>query len=566
MKNLKGLSAIAVAVTVALSGCSSTHSPKIQEAMDRSAKTFEGGYEEQIKKYKPKRETIGKVYRGNAYHDVNDYTLVQHDQRKLPEQFKEPAIIKESEDNNETYTVDEFSALIYESYGISLDVSSPDLKMLDKESKEKEASLNAFAQPGVSADATGQFEAVSQIVGNKPSTDRDSLKLKPFKYNGTLKGLLDYVSQLNGLKWKYDVDTNRAYLYAFETKTFNIYDFGDKVEIDSSITTDTSQESESTSGGSSKESTRENKSDGWKEIRESIDNLLSDDYGKATYNTKSGLISITDSDYNLAQIGKYIDKLNKLTTTEIIVEFKIIHFKYDDGDNHSINQNYLNDKLQSNLLGSFDINFGSGSMSPNISGNLGAFQELMQGNFLSLATDSHQFLMGFLNTVGTAEVAYETQVEVLNNDIITDQMQETEEYISSIERSSYQSGEGQENISTERDVAVDGMSFSVRPRVAGDRVMVSYSVANSDFIALKEAGLGAGLEGVKLKTQGAINLEHTASLINGVPKVVKYTHQNEVNTTSQGMFDDLLWVLGGSETRNESKSAVIVTMTAYYNN
>ena len=569
MKKSIVLSLVASAILIA--GCSSTHSPEIQASIDRSKDAFEGGFETQAKKYRPRRSTIGEIHTGFAYHDINDYTLIQKDERILPSVFQDAAVIKELKDNKQ-YSIDEFAALVYRSFGVILDTSSSDLVMLDSESEDERSSSfgrgpSEAPDSGITSDSAGNYEALSSIVGESKSTSaRDRLKLKRFSFDGTLKGLLDYVAQLNGLKWKYDETTDKAFLYRFNTEKFQIYEFADDITASSNITSDATQDSEGTSGGSKKKFSRDSDIKAWSEIKASIGDMLSDDYGKATFNGKSGYITVKDNDYNLSQIKDYVDNLNKIATTEITVEFKIIQFEYNDADNHAINQNYLNEGLQNNLLGSFDVNFGSGSLSPDLLGNLGAFQEIMQGNFLSIATDSSQYLMGFLNTIGTAEVSYETQFTVYNNEWHNEQKQRTEEYIASISRSNYVEGNGQENISTERDVAVDGLSLSIKPKIIGDKISVSYAVNRSDFIGLKDAGLGAGLEGVKLKTQSALNLDNSVSLYNGVPKVVKLTHSNDESTSSQGMFDDLFWLFGGNETRDENKTAFIVTMTAFYNN
>jgi hypothetical protein len=572
----KTMMAIACASVIIISACSSSHSPKTQDNIDRASGAFDGGYDEQVKKYRPVRSDIGLIHYGPAYHNINDYALVQHDSRKLPSAYGEPVLIKEL-DGNGTYSVDEFSALVYESFGVFLDVSAPDLKSLGSSgsggssssqdqdlflSQNRDIDVSTVASVG--SDSAGDYDVIKNLLDDTTSgagNNRDGLRLKKFRYNGTLKGLLDYVTQLNGLKWKYDADNDRAFMYAYDTKIYTVHDFGDDIDSSGSITTDTAQDSGSTSGGSSKSFSRKNQTSTWSDIEKAIGSLTSKDTGTITFNQKAGLVSVTDSDYNQAQIKRYIDELNSITTANITVEFKMIRFSYDDIDRKGINQNYLNDKLTSNILGSFDLNVGAGSVSPV--GGIQALQDVMKGNVVSVASDSHKFLMGFLNTVGTAEVAYQTQVEIMNNDTFNDQLQKTEEYISAISRSNITGGSegGPESLSTERDVGVDGTSLTLKPRIIGDKIMVSYSLSASDFLGLKDAGVG----GVQLKTQDGLNLDHTATLINGIPKVVKFTHQSSELVTTEGMFDDLLWFLGGKEYRDENKAAIIVIMTAYYN-
>lgn len=571
---------IAICTTLMISwvaGCT-THSPKIQEAIDETSAQFEGGYDNQVQKYKPKKAEIGKIHSGFAYHDINSYSIIQRDQRLLPQEFFMPATIKELKNGN-SYTVDEFAAMVYESHGIILDVSSPELARLAGGGDSGTGMggefgpflpLVASVDPAiaVNADSAGTYSAPSKKDGPTGGIDRDLLRLKTLHHKGTLKSLLDYVAQLNGLRWSYDASYNKAYLYAFETQTFKIVDNSGKTENNSTISSGGSQSSNSdsgsSSGGTSMTTTHEKGADNWASIETAINGMLSPEYGKATFNKKSGLVTVRDSDYNLREVKRYVDDLNKASSSLVVIEAKIIRFKYDDSDNHAINQTYLNDKLKSNVLGSFDMSMGLGPMSPDMAGNLGAFQELMKGNFLAIASESSKFLIGFLNTIGTAQVAYSTQLEVMNNEPMSDQMQATEEYISSIERSSYPNdGNGQQSITTERDVALDGVSLTVQPRIVDNRIFVDFVINQTDFIALKDAGLGAGNEGVKLKSQSALNLRNVVSLQNGIPKVVKFTHQRDVTTSSQGMLDDLLWFLGGNETRSESNNAVLLVMTAY---
>lgn len=142
--------------------------------------------------------------------------------------------------------------------------------------------------------------------------------------------------------------------------------------------------------------------------------------------------------------------MNDLTTTEITVDYRMVRVRFSEKDIFQINASFLNEGLSNNLFGDFSMSAGMGEMSPNISGNLATLQELVGGNFLTLATDSFQGLFGYLNSVGTAELSYETQVNTPNNELYTHQGGSNQEYISSIERSTTTSTTSQENLSTKK--------------------------------------------------------------------------------------------------------------------
>ena len=118
----KSALAVTVASVVTLTGCAGTHSPKTQKAMDRVEEQVEGGYEQQVLKYKPVRDKIGQVHRGQAYHNVNDYSLVQEDNRVLPSVFDSEAFVYGKDNEAREFTVDEFSSFIYQAFGVMVDV------------------------------------------------------------------------------------------------------------------------------------------------------------------------------------------------------------------------------------------------------------------------------------------------------------------------------------------------------------------------------------------------------------------------------------------------------------
>ena len=575
MNLLKGKIAAAVALAIVLTGCSSTHTPEVAKALDDVEKTFEGGYDEQVKPYRPYRDLIGKEHNNIVFLDVDNYDVIEEDERKLPVKFNKVVKINNDKEDSVKFTLDNFAAMLFKTSGVTLDVSSPDLKILAKNSENEDElgqpagiGLPIAQLQGVRNDSAAQYDAVDQLVAGPQAelSARDSLTLKKFNYSGDVRGLLDYVAIANGIKWKYDEDAGKAYMYAFETEFFELYDFNDDVQLDAKITTDTQQTTENTTGGSSKNISRTSELNAWDDIQDDVKNMLTEDIGRASFSRKYGMITVTDSDFVLNRIKKYVDKKNVVFGKEVILEIRFIQFSYTEGDNKSISQNYLNSNLQNNLLGSFDMEFGTGSLSPNIGSNLSALQEVMSGNFLTLATESQEILLGMLNNIGTAKTSFKTQVEILNNDTFADQKVTNQEYIDSIERSNYGDENSSESITTEKAVAVDGLNLTARPRIIGDEILLNYTISNSDFISLDDAGLGSSAEGVQLKREGAFNIDQTVKLKNGIPKVVKFTHDDDESVDSQGLFSHFAWWLGGNEDLNKTKNAIIVTVTAYYNN
>ena len=78
MKRIK-TGVIAASVMAILSGCSTTHTPEVQDAIDESDSRFEGGFEEQIKPFQPKKTKIGQVVDGTGYYMIDSYTIENTD-------------------------------------------------------------------------------------------------------------------------------------------------------------------------------------------------------------------------------------------------------------------------------------------------------------------------------------------------------------------------------------------------------------------------------------------------------------------------------------------------------
>ena len=575
MKSLKMLP-IAVFVASALTACSSTHSPDYRAAHDRVSEVTEQDFNETTQGITPFRSKLLEVHSGINYHDINGYTLVNKDERRLPSDFNQAIFIT---DKDKRYTVDEFSAMLYSASGIVLDVSSPDLKRLSEEISGKDNARGArsntrqqeaiASSAAVASDSTGDFDT-QQVLTDLSQQDsaidnREALKLKSFTFKGTAKEMLDYVSILNGLKWRYDPHAGKAFLYVKDTRSFPVYDFGSSKKLQNNINTTSKTESDSASGGSSMQYNRTQNVDPWKQIMDSIKDMIGDS-DKVSGNQKDGLIMVTADDHTLSRVDSYVRKINEMTAKPITLQYRMVRVKYNESDFKGLNQNYLNNQLKNGMFGSFSMEAGLGSLSSNISGNTGTMATLAQGNYLALANDSFQALMGFLNSVGTAELAYETHVTVPNNEVYIHQGGKNQEYIASIQRSNFREGGGEENITTETGIAVDGVNLTLQPRIAGDQIIVQYSVANSDFISLDDAGLGNGLEGVKLKTDDSLYFNNTSWLKNGQTEVIKVISETAETTNSQGFVDKALWWLGGNETREKDKSVIIVTLTAFYNN
>jgi hypothetical protein len=551
------LSALSLSVITALlaGGCSSSHTGSFSDVHGEAVKLSEPTISDLKRELKPRKKTIGQEFTGQHYVDPNDYEISYIDERDLPTVFNEPAhMIVE---NKNEVSLDVFAAHIYDGYRVVIDVSDPNLKETGSdEAKFTPAALGT----GINADTTGPVQPFAGDT-EENETKSDLIKLKPFEFGGTLKELLDYVSVLNNFKWKYDEETNKIFFVKYEIETFYIYDFANQRNMEERVTTQTQQEGGDVTGGNQSQFEQQEQITPWQDIQGTVNSMVGDN-GSAAFDRKNGLVTVLSSDYILSRVGRYVKELNDLSTTEVSVAFHMIRVKVNESNAKSINVNYLNNLIS----GDYAIEAGMGILSPNIVDNASTLSELTQGNFLQASDGTFSALFGFLNNVGSATISAFDHVDILNNEYYTKSSTENQEYISSIEREQSNDSSGEDLITTETDVAVDGINIRIKPRVIGDRVQIEYGLSNSTFDGFVDAGLGTGLEGVKLQNNSGFAVSHKAIVRNGQTRVVLATAQEDKTSSSQGPWDHNFWMFGGNENDSTDKEVTIITVTAYYDN
>jgi hypothetical protein len=563
MKGIK-IALSAVAVSIALAGCSSTHSPSFDKTQKGATKITGDVYDELSRDLTPIKRAVGIVYEESNIIDVDNYTIVPEDKRELPKAFDNPISIDKKD---VTITLQDLASVLYVSQKILIDTSSPDLDKSFSEDENSGVTSNLPNPQGVTADITGNFgpTIANTKVDREKNTHSDGLELKPFAFRGTVRELLDYTAVANNIKWRYDEKRNRVYFFKYEIRKFFVHDFSNEQKYQSIITNKTSSDSNGTSAGSTKSLTSKDDLNPWADLENAV-NTMKSPKGIATFDARTGMVVVRDNDYVLSRIEDYIESLNDTSTREVIIEFRMINAKVSENNYKGVNVNYLNGKLHDKSFGSFSMDTGIGTLSPDIPGGLGTLQELASGNYLTLANDTFSALMGMISEVGTAKVDAYEYVSMMNNDTYANQNSKNREYISSMEKSSSSSSDGRDNISTEKDVAVDGLNISIKSRVIDDRILLDYSIASSMFDGFVDAGLGSGLEGIKLKNDSTKDIKNKATLKNGETRILIASSKTDESTSTQGLFDDAFWWFGGDEREDTLKDVTFVTVTAYYNN
>ncbi|CCO24022.1 secretin N-terminal domain-containing protein [Maridesulfovibrio hydrothermalis] len=179
----------------------------------------------------------------------------------------------------------------------------------------------------------------SVINSQKESTPAGTGKLK-LKYNGQLKGLLDYMCEFFGMGWEFDETTSKVEIARLMTRTFTLAAAPGNIKYESTITNKSQTSGSSTGSGGSVEgvgqtsktsdsvsqTSQTNKAsftgDVWKDTTKAVEAMLSRD-GRVVVNEAAGLISVTDTSTVLRRVGSYIKSLNTKMGRQVALAVKV---------------------------------------------------------------------------------------------------------------------------------------------------------------------------------------------------------------------------------------------------
>ena len=554
-------------------GCSTTHTGKFEDEHLRTKEIFEEEFPDFVNKATPEQDSIGQEHDG-FYVDYNDYFIERQEEEVLPIEFNMDTAISFDQyiKDEEDIPANLVSSQIFKKTGIKVEFAV-DMNAFNDTAQGVGAAgvgqtnpLQAIIpQVGVAQDSSGQF-GVPQL-GN--SNQRNELNIIPFEYEGELRDVLDYIGVVNNLKWKYDESSDKVFFYEQAVETFHIFEQAVEIRSDNTISTQTNASggqggSQGAQLGNDQQIEFKKEENAWEDIEEELSSMLSS-RGNIAFNTRQGSVVVQDNDFVLSQVRDRIKSINEEARRTVTIDFSIVNVKLNDSTNLGVNWSYVNDSLKSNLLGGFDLTAGMGNLSQGLAqqniNSLGGLDTLNGGNVLGIQTnDNFNLLLGMLGQLGSVNINTRTTFPTLNNHPMSFQITQNEDYISSIDRET-NNETGDENVSTEIDTVIDGVTLTVTPRIIGEEVRLEYSMSLNVNDGIVQA---PGVDGVQLPRQSNKDFNQSIIASNGQTTVVMAYQKEDSKTNSQGPFSDSLWFLGGNEGYSTAKEIVVITATPFF--
>ena len=310
-------------------------------------------------------------------------------------------------------------------------------------------------------------------------------QLVTINYSGNVSGALDRLAAITHFNYsisKFDISWS-----SFIDKTFNIsfmpgsssYMVGQsRSEKTTHTTNDAGQENHL---NDMQYSSLEGRLSVWDDLTRTLDELKSKD-GKVVVSQSTTSVTIHDHPYNVAEIGKYIARLNKSLSQEVGIRVEVIEVELNNDYNFGINWNMVQKILKTKVSLSGNLSTATNLVATNIfdrTGNSGTsgFQIGKAGS------GNSNFLLNALQQEGKVRVVTKPQVVTMNNQIASIRITQDTGYIQSITSSQFQ--QYQTTTITPGNIT-DGFTLYLLPKIQDSNVYLQVSSRIANLLSLEK--------------------------------------------------------------------------------
>lgn len=545
MNKSKITTGIAIATSVLITGCSGiTNTQKWDDIKNSAEYQSSDNFDRNVEIMRPKENKSDHV-KDEFFVSYTTLDIIKNNRNNLPKMFYEKTSVK----NEEGVKKSDVPEILYKDFGLIVEyVKQKKQSTDDSSSSEGEISAELLAATGVS----DQTSTVNDLFSsdNTSSNDDNEEKIN-YDYSGDLKGLLDYITVSMDQKWEYDNETGKVYIYKYNTETFALIQTKENIRKSTSVSTNNGGGDVADGGGTSgtTQSIEFNTElNFWEDMQKNIENMLSED-ATSSFDPTDGTIVITDSDYVLSSVRKYIDKLNENASKQVAIDVQILNVKLNDSSEFGINWNAINQTISNSILGS---NIQAGFDIGNTANNL--------GNTLSIANNATGMnaLFHALNEFSTFKTESNVSSITMNNKPVPMQVTTDISYIESITTEDATDNTGA-STSTEIGVVKEGITMTVTPKVNKQNIVLEYSVNLSVLDRLESVGT----QGIQTPVVSSKNFTQRIIAKNGQPMIVAAFSKENANSGKKSPFGNNLWFLGGNEEASKNSERILIVVTPY---
>lgn len=391
-------------------------------------------------------------------------------------------------------------------------------------------------------------------------------------YSGGLGGLLDLVSGRLGISWKYQ-DGNILFYY-LETRRFDIQPADAKYDLTGTVTsglsnatgTDsgngggTSSSGVSGSGGSTMSSTVAMGNNLYKDLKDTVESMLTPGVGRLSLNATTGTLMITDVPDVVNRVGEYLDDENSTLSRQVILKVVTYTVNTDVSDMVGIDWNIV----WKSLSGKYGItlaNTNSGVSSDAISGGFNVL-DTATGAAAQFAKSS--FLLDALSKQAQVSDVKTSTIMTTNMAAAPVLVGQQTTYLKDVTTTAYATGDATvPSQSLTPGSVTTGTNITILPKILkdSDRLMLNMFM---DISSLKQIRtITSDTQKIEAPDIDTRSLQQRVWLKPGQTLIMSGFEQNTNNSDRQGVGSPNNILFGGSLSGAKTKQSFVITVTPY---
>ncbi len=428
------------------------------------------------------------------------------------------------------------------------------------------------APPALTPDNLSSFMPAG-VIGSMPSNARSmnvtglsALSTLPIKYSGKLSGLLNQVTARLGLAWNYSSDDRSVRITYFDTKTFDVWAFGDDQVIESTVksglVTSTGGESGSGGGssttgasgesGSNQSTTVTIKTSLIGDIENNVKAMLSQQpAGRMFLSRSTGTLTVSDRPEVLSNIAKYLNSINRSITRQVLFNVKIFEVSLNDKDQTALNLDAVYTSLN-NKWGFSLKNTATGISTGAVSGSVSILDTS------SSPWAGSNLIIQALSEQGRISNVRSPSVTTLNLQPAPIQIGNVKSYVASSTTTTTASVGSSTSLSPA--TITSGFNMMLLPRIIDQDnmlLMITLSMSSKPTFQTFSSN-GSSVQTADYDTK---NLAPKVKLRSGQTLVLSGFEENNENATKSGVGDPGFFGLGGSRIRSTDHNVLVVLIT-----
>lgn len=411
----------------------------------------------------------------------------------------------------------------------------------------------------------------SPANGNSQGDTATARTITDVSYSGSLGGLLDLVAGRLGISWKYD--SGNVVFYYLQTKRFDIEPADATYALTGTVTsglsnatgTDSggggsSNSGVSGSGGSTMSSTVQMGNDLYKDLKSTVDSMLTPGVGRASLNTTTGTLMVTDVPDVVGRIGEYLEDENQTLSRQVILKVVTYTVNTDVSDVVGIDWNLVWKSLNGNY-GITLANTNSGMATDAISGGFNVL-DTATGKAAQFAGSS--FLLDALSKQAKVSDVKTSTIMTTNMAAAPVLVGQQTTYLKDVSTTAYATGDATVPTQTLTPGSVTtGTNITILPKILkdSDRLMLNMFM---DISSLKQMRtITSNTQQIEAPDIDTRSLQQRVWLKPGQTLIMSGFEQNTNSSNRQGVGSPDNILFGGALSGGKTKQSFVITVTPY---